>query len=197
MCETGIYFEPITPARMKDYSKKVQELDALLEKRKLILARTGGTHGVDYSRLRVTTGNGNRISEEEYCAMALQKVNEEINFYLFKVFGIYGLLQEHEVIKTQIGRVEDADYRKLLILRYLEKWKWSEISWEFFWQEADFPLEEHGKYHDKIHYWHRQALKQLEKISSTPYVPVLPRQMIITASPLIPQLEEQTEEKEQ
>lgn len=167
-----IYFEPITPERMKDYSQKVKELDKLIDRKKLILNSAAGAHGVDYSKLKVTTGNGNRTSEEERYVSALKKVDEEINHYLYKVFGVYGLLQEHEVIKTQIRRVTNADYRKILTLRYLEKWKWSEIIYEFFWMQEDFAIEEHGKYKRKMLDWHARALEELKKISEKPYVPV-------------------------
>ena len=168
----AIYFEPITPERMKDYSQKVKELDKLIDRKKLILNSAAGAHGVDYSKLKVTTGNGNRTSEEERYVSALKKVDEEINHYLYKVFGVYGLVEEHEVIKTQIKRIKKWNYRKILVYRYLEKWKWSEIIQDFFEFESDYEEEKNGKYKDTVMYWHTRALEELKKVSEKPYVPV-------------------------
>ena len=170
-------FEPITIPRLNEYTDKVKELDKLLEKKKKILERAAGTHGVDYSKIKVTAGNGNKTSEQERCVMALQKVNAEIEFLKHKCFGVYGLLEEHAVIKTQIARIRKWNYRKVLVYRYLEKWKWSEIIQDFFEFEEDYDTEKDGKYKDIVMYWHRRALEELEKVSNKPYLPAENKQL--------------------
>lgn len=172
-------FEPISIARLEEYTDKVKELDKLLEKKKKILERAAGTHGVDYSKIKVTSGNSQKTSEQEHFAMALQKVNAEIEFLKYKCFGVYGLLEEHAVLKTQIARIRKWNYRKLLVYRYLEKWKWSEIVQDFFEFESDYDDEKNGKYWDIVMYWHRRALEELEKVSNKPYIPALPKQIRI------------------
>lgn len=156
--------EPITIERLEYYTEAVKELDNLLEKRESIIKKTSVIKGVDYSKIKVTSGNASKLSEQEHSAMALEKINsriDEIRFWLKK---------EHEIIKTQISRVRKWKYRKVLVLRYLEKWKWAEIIQEFFSFEEDFEEEKVGKYKDKILYWNRQALKELEEISSKPFI---------------------------
>lgn len=48
---------------------------------------------------------------------------------------------EHKIIKTQIARIKKWNYRKILVYRYLEKWKWSDIISDFFGFEEDFEEE--------------------------------------------------------
>ena len=96
--------------------------------------------------------------------MTLQKINTKLADYES------WLKPEKEIIKTQIARIKKWNYRKILVLRYIEKWKWSEIIDEFFGFESDFEEEKNNKYKDKILYWNRQALSELEKVSAKPYV---------------------------
>lgn len=167
-----MYYEPITVERLKEYTERVKELDALLQKKKNIISKIGSTHGIDYSRIKVTSGNTGKTSEQEHYAMSLQKINSEIDFLKYKVFECYGLVEEHEVIKAQIKRIKKWNYRKILVYRYLEKWKWSEIIQDFFEFESDYEDEKNGKYKDTVMYWHTRALEELKKISEKPYVPV-------------------------
>lgn len=157
-------YEPITIKRLDDYTEIVKELDFLLRKKEQIKAKLGILSGVDYSKIKVTAGNGQKISEQEHYAMALQKINKKIDEY--KAW----LVPEHQIIKTQIARVKKWNYRKILVYRYLEKWKWSEIIDEFFGFEDDFEEEKNLKYKDKIFDWNKAALAELEKISAKPYV---------------------------
>lgn len=92
--------------------------------------------------------------------MTLQKINARIDELKFK------LAKEHEIIKAAIAKVKKWNYRKILVLRYLEKRKWSEIIEEFFGLEEDFDEEKNYKYKDKIFYWNRQALAGLEEVNS-------------------------------
>lgn len=157
-------YEHITLKRLDDYSEIVKELDFLLKQKEGIKAKINSLSGIDYSKIKVTTGNQQKISEQEHYVMALETINKKIDEY--RVW----LLPEHKIIKTQIARIKKWNYRKILVYRYLEKWKWSDIISDFFGFEEDFEEEKNGKYKEKVLYWHRQALKELENISSVPYI---------------------------
>lgn len=159
-------YEPITLERLNNYTEIVKELDFLLQQKQKIEQKIGTLSGIDYSKIRVTTGNGNKQSEQERWASSLEKINSKIAEYK------HWLKPEHEIIKTQISRVKKWNYRKVLVLRYLEKWKWSEITDEFFGFENDFEEEKYTKYRETVMRWNRQALTELETVSSKPYKPI-------------------------
>lgn len=158
-------YEPITIQRLDDFGAVLREYESLKEQ-KYKLEKQLGLSGVDYSKLKVTTGNGQKFSEEERFTIALQKINAKLLEYE------QWLKPEKEIIVSQISRIKRQEYRKILVLRYIEKWKWSEIIQECFWFETDYEAEKQSKYKDKVLYWNRQALKELEKISQKPYVKI-------------------------
>ena len=157
-------YEPITIERLDNYSEIEKEYNYLLNQKLNIIKKINTLHGIDYSKIKVTSGNGSKISEQEHYVMMLQKINKKLADYES------WLKPEKEIINIQIARVKKWNYRKILVLRYIEKWKWSEIIDEFFCFEADFEEEKNNKYKDKILYWNRQALSELEKVSTKPYV---------------------------
>lgn len=160
-----INYEPITVQRLDDFGAVMREYLNLKDK-KYKLEKRLGLSGLDYSKVKVTSGNGQKLSEQERFTIALQKINTKMLEYE------KWLKPEKAIIVTQIARVKRSEYRKVLVLRYIEKWKWSEIIQECFWFEADYEIEKQGKYKDKILFWNRQALKELEEISKKPFVAV-------------------------
>lgn len=158
-------YEPITIQRLDDFGAVMREYNDL-KSQKFKLEKRLGLSGVDYSKIKVTSGNGLKFSEEERFVLALQKINSKMQEYE------KWLIPEKEVIVKQIARVKRQEYRKILVLRYIEKWKWSEIIQECFWFEADYEDEKQNKYKDKVLYWNRQALKELEEVSQKPYVKI-------------------------
>lgn len=155
-------YEPITIERLDNYAEIVKEYDYLLHQKNNLIKKLG-LKAVDYSKIKVTSGNGAKVSEQEHYVMSLQKVNAKIADYES------WLKPEKEIIKTQIARIKKWHFRKILVLRYIEKWKWSEIIDEFFGFEDDFEDEKNLKYKDKIFDWNRRALAELEKVSAMPY----------------------------
>ena len=145
----------ISTKRLLDYTEIVKELDFLLNKKERIKERISLLKSPNYADTKVTTGGKKNISEEENYVIKLEKINKKIDEY--KAW----LLPEHNRIKQEIGMIKKWQYRKLLVYRYLEKWKWSEIIQEFFEFEDDFDEEKDFKYKEKMMYWHRQALKEL------------------------------------
>lgn len=165
-------YEAITTERLDNFGEIVKEYKILLRHKKELINRIGLLKSIDYSKDKVQSGNGQKFSEQERYATILQKINSKIKEYEAWI------PPEKEIIKNQIARVKNRDYRKLLILRYVEKWKWAEIVQEFFEFEQDYEDQKKNKYWDTIMYWNRQALKQLEEISAKPYVPI-PKQLNI------------------
>lgn len=159
-------YEPITLKRLDDFGEILKEYETLKRYKQNLIAKNNTLKSVDYSKTKVQTGNGNKTTEQEYYAMKLQSINTKMREYEAWIFS------EKEIIKSQIARVQKRDYRKLLILRYIEKWKWAEIIQEFFEFEADYEDQKHTKYKDTIMYWNRRALEELAKISVQPYVPI-------------------------
>lgn len=45
--------------------------------------------------------------------------------------------------------------------------------------EADFEEEKNDKYKDKILYWNRQAVSELEKVSAKPYIKAVQKQLTL------------------
>lgn len=159
-------YEPITIKRLDNYSEIEKEYKFLLRQKENLIKKIGTLSGVDYSKIKVTSGNGAKISEQEHYVMSLQKINAKLHEY-------EGWLPfEKEIIKTQIARIKKWHFRKILVLRYIEKWKWSEIIDEFFGFEDDFEEEKNLKYKDKIFDWNKAALAELEKVSAKPYVKI-------------------------
>ena len=159
-------YESVTMTRLAKYQDMVREYDFLLEQKKKMQIKINSLTGIDYSKDRVTAGNSNKITQPEMYAIKLEKINSRIAELEPK------LRAEHEELKIQISRLKKWNFRKVLVLRYLEKWKWSEIIQEFFWQEDDFDEEKNLKYKDKILLWHRKALEQLQNISEKPFIKV-------------------------
>lgn len=52
--------EIVTLERLQIYTDKVKELDYLLKRKESLAERIGSLHGIDYSRIKVTTGNGQK-----------------------------------------------------------------------------------------------------------------------------------------
>lgn len=165
-------YEPITLERLDNFGEILKEYETLKRHKQNLIAKNNTLKSIDYSKIKVQTGNGSKISEQEYYAIKLQTINNKMREYEAWINP------EKEIIKSQIARVPKRDYRKLLILRYIEKWKWTEIIQEFFEFETDYEDQKQLKYKDTIMYWNRRALEELQKISSQPYVP-MPKQLHI------------------
>lgn len=159
-------YEPITIERLDAYLDGVKELHQLFEQKQAIEEKIGSLSGIDYTRTKVSSGNSPKDTEQERFAIALEKVNQRIDELKFWTKS------EHSIITTQIARVKKWNYRKVLVLRYIEKWKWSEITQDFFWLESDYEEAKDTKYRETIMRWNRQAITELENISNKPYKPI-------------------------
>lgn len=133
-------------------------------KRDFLINKINSLKSINYANDKVTNGASSHLSEQERYAMKLEKINgliSECESILFPA---------KERLKKQISRIKRAEYRKILILRYVERWKWSDIIEECFWYESNFEKTD-PKWKDKIMQQNRAALFQLEKLSDKPYIP--------------------------
>lgn len=135
-----------------------------LKQKDILEKRINAVAGVNYSNVKVTNGSGHFLSEEEKYILRLEKINrlikecEEI------------LLPAKSRLKQQIARIHKSEYRKVLILRYVERWKWVDIINECFWYEEDLNYN-FEKYKTKIMYWNKAALERLEELSQQAFIP--------------------------
>ncbi len=151
------YEMTITTQQLRDYTEIVKELDFLLRKKEQIKERLSVLKSPNYKEIKVKEGNRSKISEQENYVIKLEKINKKIDEY--KTW----LIPEHAKIKEEIARIKKWQYRNILVYRYLEKWKWSEIIQEFFEFEDDYEEEKDFKYRERIMYWHRKALTELSE----------------------------------
>lgn len=147
------------------YGESCRILEIYKTEKTALIKRINTLKSVDYSKDRVTNGASQHVSEEERFTLRLEKINGLIA-ECEKI-----LLPAKERLKQQISRIKRAEYRKILILRYVERWKWSDIIQECFWYEEDFDKSDYTKYKDKVLYWNRASLKALEDLSDKPFIP--------------------------
>ncbi len=134
-----------------------------LKQKDILIKRIGTLKAVSYDKDKVINGSSSHLSEQERYTMRLEKINS----YIKECEEI--LLPAKERLKQHIRRIKKAEYRKILILRYIERWKWTDIIQECFWYEEDINTN-FEKYKDKCLFWNRSALKQLEEITEKPYI---------------------------
>lgn len=137
-----------------------------LKQKDILVKRIGTLKAVNYNKDKVMNGSSSHLSEQERYTMRLEKINS----YIKECEEI--LLPAKERLKQHIKRIKKAEYRKILILRYVERWQWKDIIEECFWYEDDFDKSDITKYKDKVMQWNRAALKKLEEISEKAFIPV-------------------------
>lgn len=155
---------PINKEWLEWYGDAWRVYEDYLKQKEVLEKRINNVSGVNYSNVRVTNGSSQFLSEEEKYILRLEKINRLIK----ECEDI--LLPAKNRLKQQISRIHKSEYRKVLILRYIERWKWVDIINECFWYEEDLNYN-FEKYKTKIMYWNKAALERLEEISERPYIP--------------------------
>ena len=158
-----MYYETITKERLKTYLDKVQELNFIMEKKHRIEAKCG-LKGVDLSKIKVINGSSKPFSAPENFTIELEKINKDI-----KEIRAY-LDTEHKELITQIRRLKRWYWRRVIVYKYIEAWKMSEITAYFFGDEEDFEIEKEGKYRKKVERWLDEAVENLQKVSEKPFI---------------------------
>ena len=166
-----IQTEAITKQRLEDFGEVIREYNEL-KRQKFLITKKLGLKGVDYSKIKVTNGDSRHSSEQERYIAKLERINNKIKEYE------EWINPEKEIIKNQIARVKRWEFRKVLVYRYIEKWKISEIVQDFFEFEDDYEENKNDKYKERILYWLDRGYQELEEISSKPYIPA-PQQLTL------------------
>lgn len=158
-----MFYETINKERLDRYLDSVKALDEALRKKHLIEARIGNK-GIDYSKTKITHGNGKQTTEPEKFAIDLERINKEIDE--LKAFTI----PEHKILVAQISRLKKHAWRKAITYRYIEGEKISDIVQREFYYEPDFEDEKNGKYKKRVERWLSDAIDELEKVSLKPFI---------------------------
>lgn len=180
-----LYYEPITPERLKDFKNKLDRLNYLVNQKKVMIEKAALLKSVDFSKDKIKNTSNNHLSTPEIYTITLEGINKEIEDLKYHVFktqsgGEYGLVEENKIISTQLERLKKPEYKTLLIKRYIEGQKHSVITYYFFCAEPDF-LSNYQRYIEKEQDWHKAALISLEKVSEKPYLPLENvKQLVIT-----------------
>lgn len=166
-------YEVITKERLQDFYNSYQYFEKLLNDKKSIEARLQ-LKGVSYDGIKVMSGNGRKLSEQERFVIALERIDNEINRQRTK------LEYEKSVIEAQLLRLPKPIHRKIIALKYIEKWKIWEIIEDLYigdprWN-PDMDLEEFKKsseyeyFRNQFYHEEKVAIKNLEKITGKPFV---------------------------
>lgn len=180
-----LYYEPITPERLKDFKNKLDRLNYLVNQKKVMIEKAALLKSVDFSKDKIKNTSNNHLSTPEIYTITLEGINKEIEDLKYHVFKTqsgdeYGLVEENKIISSQLERLSRYEYKELLTKRYIEGQKHTVIAYYFFCTEPDFE-ENFQRYIEKEQDWHKAALLQLQKISEQPYIPTRKiQQLVIT-----------------
>ncbi len=171
---SDIIHEPITRELLNRYTKSCREL-ALCEERKRKLTKKIGLSAVDYSKIKVTSGNGHRPSEQERYVQILERINREIECLKSEIKPI------HDNIVLQVRRLESPKSRTIITLKYIEGRSTQDLVEYYF---CDDPLwnpegnitefkksPEYENYRRQYLLWQEKAINDLEAITGVAFMP--------------------------
>lgn len=131
--------------------------------------------GVDYSKIKVTAGNGHRLSEQERYVSILERVNHEIDAIRAEIEP------EHEIIVNQIRRLKSSKSRTIITLKYIEGRSTQDLVEYFFCDDPLFNPEnnltdfkkspEYENYRRQYLLWQQKAIEDIEEISGVAFAP--------------------------
>ena len=167
-------YEPITRERLDRYLDNCKTL-AHYEQKKRNLEKKVGLSGIDYSKIKVTAGNGHKLSEQERYVAILERVNKEITVLRAE------LEPEHENIINQIRRLKSYKSRIIITLKYIEGRSTQDLVEYFFCDDVlwnpegnlqDFKKStEYENYRRQYLLWQQKAIEDIEEISGVPFAP--------------------------
>jgi len=157
-----MYWKIIRKDRLNQYRNKVCQLNFLKEKKNEILNRYG-LQAYDYSKIKVMSGNGRRMTEQERAAINVERYNKKINELEAEI------TPERKELATQITRVDSAsnNWRHAEALRsyYLEGASKAEAAYSLY---GDNDKQNIKNFSEILN----TALEILESVSSTPFVQI-------------------------
>lgn len=160
-------YEKIDKGYLNRHLHRVQRLDNLRSLKYQIL-NSCGLKAYDYSKIKVTTGNGNKLTEQERAVLRVEKIDKQIR----ELEAI--VKPEQIVLIQQIDRVDETsnDFRHASILRqlYIDGCSLKEVILSFYPEDTK-------ETRKSISGLRNTAEKLLAKISGIPFIRV--EQMVI------------------
>lgn len=170
---SDIIHEPITREMLNRYIKSCREL-AQCEERKRNLKKKLGLSGVDYSKTKVTSGNGHKLSEQERYVQVLERINQEIETLKAEIKPV------HDNIIEQVRRIESPKSRTIIALKYIEGRSTQDLVEYYFcddplWNPENNITEfkktpEYENYRRQYLLWQQKAIEDIEAISGVAFI---------------------------
>lgn len=155
--------EIITKERLKTFYAQACYLKRLEQEMESFKTNYNALKANNFSDVRVTSGSKKQSPEEMYL-VCMENKSKKIDRFTAYVNS------ERTVIKAQISRLKNPDYKNILEDRYLNLQDWKIIALEYFGSEPDFWLFRETKYHFIVMTWHTRAVEALEEISRKPII---------------------------
>lgn len=158
---------------MKRFNELCKYWQRLLNQ-KMGIINTLTIHGVSYDGIKVTSGNGKRLTEQERFVIALERIDNELK-------SVTKELEEYkQVLLDNIKRLTPIS-SKIIQLRYIDQWQTWQVIEDLFigdprWN-PNMDLEEFKKtpeydYFRKYYYkLENTAINQLVKVTGQAFVP--------------------------
>ena len=166
--------EPITRERLNRYIDSCKTL-AYYENKKRNLIKKLGLSGVDYSKIKVTSGNARKPSEQERFVSILERVNREIETLRAEI------KPEHDIIVAQIRRLPTSKSRTIITLKYIEGRSTQDMVEYYFcddplWNPENNLTEfkktpEYENFRRQYLLWQQKAIEDIEQISGVAFTP--------------------------
>ena len=160
-------YTKIKQERLNRHKNLVAKLD-FYRKRKFEILNQFGLKAYDYSKIKVTSGNGKKTTDQERAVIAVEKINKEIK----ELEAI--VLPEQKEIETQINRLYDysSDWRHPDILKrlYIDGESMKDVILAYYGEDSK-------NTRSSVEGLRNTAIKLLEKISAKPFIEI--QQLVI------------------
>lgn len=155
-------YEKIDKGYLNRHLHRVQRLDNLRSLKYEIL-NSCGLKAYDYSKIKVTTGNGRKMTDQEKAAIRVEKIDKQIR-------ELEAIVRPEQIaLNLQIDRVDSIsdDYRHASILRqlYVDGESLKDVILSFYPEDTK-------ETRKSISGLRNTAEKMLAKISGTPFIKV-------------------------
>lgn len=165
--------EIITKERLKSFYTSclyAQRLEHQLEE---FRKQYNTLQAVDLTHTKVINGDAKPHSPQENYLQVIEHKSNKLRAVQKRIDS------EKYIITQQISRLKKPEYRDILTERYIHLKDWKHISFEYFGNEKDYWTFRDSKYHFTVMTWHKRAVKELEAISKTPFIPVETEQVAL------------------
>ena len=156
--------EKITKDRLESFFKSYKYLLSLEQDIEGFKRNYNFLKANNYTSDKVMSGS-KKASEEEMYVQTIERKSKEYNALKLR------LDEEKSIIESQIKRVTNPTYQKILTRRYLLLEDWNTITFDLYGGKDDWHIWGNTKYELLTMNLHRRARKQLEEVSQTAYIP--------------------------